>query len=784
MTSVQKTNDQTQSNKSRPVKRTRSVTQPEASAATTETPQSLQLAASQPRGASSSSILVLQRKFGNRAVSRLIQAKLTVGAANDKYEQEADRVAQQVLANPAAGSVQRHHVESEEEGVQRKPLAAGVTPLIQRHALPLKKESKPEEEEEEEDGSVQRQAASPNVAGGFEAGAEVEQKLASQSGQGQSLPDPVRGDMEQHFGNDFSQVRVHTGGEAVQLNRDLSAQAFTHGHDIYFGAGRYNPAASEGKQLLAHELTHVVQQSGQIAPKRLQRTIRSPRQWWRDREAKKQESSFNIRMGQDLPNTRDMAEEMIGTRQKDEQENIKAEKDKNSAGLLLPTAKIKVDDEQFMAELLTEYNLTAKAPADESVLTSYQVILKGHLQTGTDLDEIITASKEDSKKIKDKFVMARLKFAYAFHEKVKAEAEQQSQGTPIAPAYHSSDQRYLQGDKSSMAKQFWSMRETYEMTDAYLNDTQRKAFSDALKLIPTMQALLNPKSVAKTFRQDTGWKDGGSLVDKIQVVKDIDKKVSPHRLLTASAKEKLNNKRANSKSFRDKVNVVDRMSRIMVESELLSLVPRPILHMHTAAGQGFTTPWGYRANASKGHVNVTYDESMDVIAHEVGHAIEAYLPMERWHDIHMLMGLRHQAAGGGKARAGATPLITTLSEGRYAGKYTTGKYTTTAYKDGNAEVISMAMQFLVNPSDALKLIEGDPQHAATVLRALRPNEYAATDALRPFDKFIPHKKAAPKLPPKPSPEKIKAMKLKRGLESHRNKPLPPIPVKDKDKDTV
>jgi hypothetical protein len=68
--------------------------------------------------------------------------------------------------------------------------------------------------------------------------------------------------MEPRFGVDFGGVRVHTGAEAAQMSRDLSAQAFTHGQDIYLGAGRYDPGSSAGKRLLAHELTHVIQQTG------------------------------------------------------------------------------------------------------------------------------------------------------------------------------------------------------------------------------------------------------------------------------------------------------------------------------------------------------------------------------------------------------------------------------------------------------------------------------------------------------------------------------------------
>ncbi len=68
--------------------------------------------------------------------------------------------------------------------------------------------------------------------------------------------------MESRFGADFSDVRIHTGAEAAQLSRDLQAQAFTHGRDIYFGAGRYDPGTETGKRLLAHELTHTIQQTG------------------------------------------------------------------------------------------------------------------------------------------------------------------------------------------------------------------------------------------------------------------------------------------------------------------------------------------------------------------------------------------------------------------------------------------------------------------------------------------------------------------------------------------
>ena len=107
--------------------------------------------------------------------------------------------------------------------------------------------------------------------GSFAVGSQIENRLQSNKGGGQPLSENTRDFMESRFGNDFSGVRVHTNAAAVQMNRDLKAQAFTHGKDIYFNASKYNPESTGGKRLLAHELTHTIQQTGPSAvnPKRL-----------------------------------------------------------------------------------------------------------------------------------------------------------------------------------------------------------------------------------------------------------------------------------------------------------------------------------------------------------------------------------------------------------------------------------------------------------------------------------------------------------------------------------
>lgn len=249
----------------------------------------LQRAVADPATASPADMLALQRDYGNGAVSGLIQAKLTVGAVGDRYEQEADRVAEQVMSmGEPAGAQQAVQRQEEEEELQMKPLAATITPLVQRQEeeeelqmkpliqrqeeeeeLQMKPDLQRQEEDEEElmmraDSSRQAQAD-----GSFEASSGLESRLAVQKGGGRPLPEEVRADMEPRFGADFSGVRLHTGGEALQMNRALRAQAFTHGQDIYLRPDRYTPDSEGGRRLLAHELTHVIQQSG--ASGRIQR---------------------------------------------------------------------------------------------------------------------------------------------------------------------------------------------------------------------------------------------------------------------------------------------------------------------------------------------------------------------------------------------------------------------------------------------------------------------------------------------------------------------------------
>lgn len=196
------------------------------------------------------------------AIEMPIQAKLTIGSPGDKYEQEADRVAAEVVnqinAPVAQQSSQNFQQEkmSEEEELMMKP----DTSKILRQAMP----------EEEEELQMKPMVQLQSSADGMIARPEVETSIQQARGGGQSLADNIREPLEQAFGADFSRVKVHTDQQSNQLNQSIQARAFTTGQDVFFRSGEYNPRSREGQELLAHELTHVVQQE-QGSRKQVQR---------------------------------------------------------------------------------------------------------------------------------------------------------------------------------------------------------------------------------------------------------------------------------------------------------------------------------------------------------------------------------------------------------------------------------------------------------------------------------------------------------------------------------
>lgn len=218
-----------------------------------------------------------------------LQAKLTINQSGDAYEQEADRMAEQVMRMPAdqvargtriAGSpgfasVQRQVVPDEEPRKQKAGEVGGVegaVGLIADEEAPGEIEETDEGETDEGEEAVQAkevQGQTPQVT------PQLQTQIDTIRGGGQALPASTRAFMEPRFGYDFRQVRVHTDEQATQSAESMNALAYTSGRDIVFGPGQYKPETTGGQQLLAHELTHVVQQEQDaLSLKPVQRKIK------------------------------------------------------------------------------------------------------------------------------------------------------------------------------------------------------------------------------------------------------------------------------------------------------------------------------------------------------------------------------------------------------------------------------------------------------------------------------------------------------------------------------
>jgi len=167
----------------------------------------------------------------------VVQAKLTVNTPGDMYEQEADAMADRVMRMSSNETV--------------KPVTGLIGKSLQRkcaHCAEEEKRRKP----------VMRKAEAGSA--GMSVSSSFASSLNATKGGGSPLPQGTRSFMENAFSADFSEVRVHTDGNAAEMSKRINAKAFTHGNDIYFNERQYNLDSVEGKHLLAHELTHTVQQ--------------------------------------------------------------------------------------------------------------------------------------------------------------------------------------------------------------------------------------------------------------------------------------------------------------------------------------------------------------------------------------------------------------------------------------------------------------------------------------------------------------------------------------------
>ena len=236
--------------------------------------------------------LSLQRTSGNQVLRRLLgpnaggrEAASSASASTDFAR--ADGLTEQVTRLPASRRTDIRLQQHSNEG-------RGQFPAIQKKSLEV---SHPTDADEKEADEVARKVVDGQSAeinetagavnrkgeGAAETTPEFHSKLKGSKGDGRPLDDATRSEMESKMGADFSRVSIHTGSDAIEMSKEIRAKAFTHGTDIYFNAGNYNPSSSRGRSLLAHELAHTIQQTrrnlskhGSPAGVRAQRIMRSP----------------------------------------------------------------------------------------------------------------------------------------------------------------------------------------------------------------------------------------------------------------------------------------------------------------------------------------------------------------------------------------------------------------------------------------------------------------------------------------------------------------------------
>ncbi len=193
---------------------------------------------------------ISRKKNSSPFFKPVIQPKLTINNPNDAYEQEADAMADKVM-------------RMEQPGVQLKPLSITAVQRKCEHCEEEEKQMQRKEKEGEEIGADDN----------------LENYVSSLSSSGQPLPNEVRNFYEPRFGYDFSNVKVHTGSVASKSAQSINALAYTSGNNIVFNDGQYSPNTDSRRRLLAHELSHTLQQGTSIkkySKQKLQQQVLNP----------------------------------------------------------------------------------------------------------------------------------------------------------------------------------------------------------------------------------------------------------------------------------------------------------------------------------------------------------------------------------------------------------------------------------------------------------------------------------------------------------------------------
>lgn len=251
---------------------------------------------------SSSSKSVFRKPGASSFFAPAVQMKMKVSQPGEKHEQEADAMADKVMRMPEPrqdAPLQRQEMpreekiqkQEEEENVQRQKMPEDKIQRQEQEEETLQRQVMPEEEEQvqrqpqEEEETLQRKELPPSEeklqkqeeeeqvqrkpSGTPTVNSNVHSAITQKTSGGQSMSPDVKGFMESRFNADFSKVKIHTDPDAASLSNRLSAKAFTYKNHVFFSKGQYEPGTSSGKHLLAHELTHVIQQ-GQAVQRKAQ----------------------------------------------------------------------------------------------------------------------------------------------------------------------------------------------------------------------------------------------------------------------------------------------------------------------------------------------------------------------------------------------------------------------------------------------------------------------------------------------------------------------------------
>lgn len=227
-----------------------------------------------------SQIDFLYRNYGNCALqcmneSGILNSKLRIVKPGYNYEREAESVAEHVMNIPKPRTTRQ---DTKEGYARTKLLAKQITPLVQKHAEEHedRKESVSKRlfmnamlDQSRQRGALRGNRKQSEKEGTLHAKISgngvlplIERRLSSIKGSGEPLPKRTRSFFEPRFGVNFSNIRVHTDSNAAYLARHINAKVFTVGQNLFFGSGQYSPHSYKGKHVLAHELTHTVQQGG------------------------------------------------------------------------------------------------------------------------------------------------------------------------------------------------------------------------------------------------------------------------------------------------------------------------------------------------------------------------------------------------------------------------------------------------------------------------------------------------------------------------------------------